>query len=317
MAITISMINFKGGVGKTTLTVALAKCLAITHKKKVLLIDLDKQTNATLSLISEKNNNNLKDNNDDDPQEITYWGKNIRDKNKTLYALFTEPSNFDIYEAIQRDYKLGGVAESLDNGKLHFLSSDFRLLGFSDIDFYKHCESLDINPKEVLKTQLKKIKSQYDYILIDCPPNIDIFVENALNCSNHYLTPIFLDKFSKTGLKYLIEAISKRDHYINHLGIIISKYKSSTNEIEYKNEEDKHKNKLIPSIPQDNILTALKNNEKYRNLIFKTMIKDYKDLGNADNIHHEKETRLFGSATDRINDLVKEILNEINKYHDR
>jgi chromosome partitioning protein len=54
MAKIVSTINLKGSVGKTTMTVALAEFLALEHKKKVLLIDLDPQTNATVSLMDEQ-----------------------------------------------------------------------------------------------------------------------------------------------------------------------------------------------------------------------------------------------------------------------
>ena len=53
MPVTISLINLKGGVGKTTLTVALAEFLTLEHNFKVLVIDLDPQTNATVSLMNE------------------------------------------------------------------------------------------------------------------------------------------------------------------------------------------------------------------------------------------------------------------------
>ena len=82
----ISIINLKGGVGKTTTTVQLAECLASEFSKKVLVIDLDPQTNATIALIGE-----------DKWQEVSKL-------KQTLFHLFSDKlektSNFNIKEAL-------------------------------------------------------------------------------------------------------------------------------------------------------------------------------------------------------------------------
>jgi chromosome partitioning protein len=82
----ISFINLKGGVGKTTLTVNIASILAKVHSKKVLVVDLDPQTNATVSLISQ-----------------TEWEK-VNLRKQTLYHLFNDKinsgSDFDLGKAI-------------------------------------------------------------------------------------------------------------------------------------------------------------------------------------------------------------------------
>ena len=84
----VSLINLKGGVAKTTTTVQLAECLASEYGKKVLVIDLDPQTNATISLIAEEKWEELKDN------------------NLTLYHLFHDKLEhtelFDIEQAFQK-----------------------------------------------------------------------------------------------------------------------------------------------------------------------------------------------------------------------
>jgi chromosome partitioning protein len=54
MPVVTSIINLKGGVGKTTVTIALAHYLAVEHGQRVLIVDLDPQTNATISLINER-----------------------------------------------------------------------------------------------------------------------------------------------------------------------------------------------------------------------------------------------------------------------
>ncbi|HLY32172.1 MAG TPA: ParA family protein, partial [Ktedonobacterales bacterium] len=86
MAVVTSIINLKGGVGKTTLTLALAHYLAGEHSKRVLVIDLDPQTNATIALVTERR-----------------WRE--RDQSgQTLYQLFKDQldgtQNFNTHESI-------------------------------------------------------------------------------------------------------------------------------------------------------------------------------------------------------------------------
>src|SRR5690349_4784611 len=101
MPVVTSFINLKGGVGKTTLTVALAHFLAIEHRKRVLVIDLDPQTNATVCLIPEQE-----------------W-KRLDDAGLTIYQLFVDQvkgsRRFDADAAIVRNVSnVGGGVEGLD-----------------------------------------------------------------------------------------------------------------------------------------------------------------------------------------------------------
>src|SRR5690606_27905035 len=75
MAKVVSLINLKGGVGKTSTTVQLAECLSLEYGKRVLVIDLDPQTNATISLIDEEE-----------------WEK-LDKNNQTLFNLFNDKLN--------------------------------------------------------------------------------------------------------------------------------------------------------------------------------------------------------------------------------
>ena len=95
MPVVTSIINLKGGVGKTTITLALAHFLAIEHQKRVLVIDLDPQTNATVSLIPELE-----------------W-KARDESGRTLFQLFADlvkgSKRFHADEAIVRDVSnIGG-----------------------------------------------------------------------------------------------------------------------------------------------------------------------------------------------------------------
>src|SRR6476646_3085481 len=101
MAYVTSIINLKGGVGKTTITVALAHFLALEHGKRVLVVDLDPQTNATVSLIPEME-----------------W-KRRDEAGRTIYQLFVDQvkrtTRFDADESIVRDVSnVGGGVKGLD-----------------------------------------------------------------------------------------------------------------------------------------------------------------------------------------------------------
>ena len=84
----ISVINLKGGVAKTTTTVQLAECLTSEYSKRILVVDLDPQTNATISLISEEK-----------------W-ENLDSAGQTLYQLFNDKLEktkvFDLSKALQK-----------------------------------------------------------------------------------------------------------------------------------------------------------------------------------------------------------------------
>ncbi len=112
MAKIVSIINLKGGVAKTTTTVQLAECLASEFGKKVLVIDLDPQTNATISLIGEDK-----------------W-EAIDNQGQTLFHLFNDKlrntSTFNIRKALQR-----GVS-NLELNSLSLLASSIRFIDIQD-----------------------------------------------------------------------------------------------------------------------------------------------------------------------------------------
>ncbi|MGB9470344.1 MAG: AAA family ATPase, partial [Candidatus Acidiferrum sp.] len=147
----------KGGVGKTTTAVATAEILAHEHRKQVLLIDLDPQTNATVTLIKE-----------DDWQ--------TRDENgQTIAQLFIDKLNpneaprFDIEQAIARRVSglNGGIA------RLDLLPSSIRLIDVQDsIPLIALRGNFMTNPLDILKSAIQPIIDRYDYIIIDCPPSL-------------------------------------------------------------------------------------------------------------------------------------------------
>lgn len=205
---TISFINMKGGVGKTTSVVEIATLLATEHSKSVLVIDLDPQTNATLSFIS-----------------LSQWEK-IKDKGTIADVLgmnrgmTSRNDDFDINRAILSD--VGGITN------LDLIPSHLELT-FLDLDLGSASAR-----EYILQGQLKNAKKKYDFVLIDCPPNLTLAPQNALVVSNYIIVPVVPEVFASIGLPLLvnrINALKKRlpNCNVEFLGVVFTKVKRGTN----------------------------------------------------------------------------------------
>jgi chromosome partitioning protein len=215
MPVVTSFINLKGGVGKTTLTVALAHFLAIEHRKRVLVIDLDPQTNATVCLIPEQE-----------------W-KAQDDAGHTLYQLFVDQVKgtriFDADRAIIRDVSnVGGGVPGLDllPSSLGLIKIQDRVTQLTDFDNYQH------GPIFALRDALADCLPYYDHVLIDCPPSLGIVTLNGLAFSDSYVIPVVPDILSVLGIPPILDRI---EHFaratrrnIRALGIVISKMRTQT-----------------------------------------------------------------------------------------
>ena len=173
----------KGGVGKTTSVVELGTILATEHEKKVLIIDIDPQTNSTFSLIG-----------------LDEWGKikdtatiaDVLGMNKGLSSRDTE---YDIKDAI-----IENVCE-IEN--LDLIPSHIELT-FLDIDL-----SSEPGRENILSRQIEKLTTNYDFVLIDCPPNLTIAPQNALVVSDHIIVPVSPEFYAAIGLPLLINRVNQ------------------------------------------------------------------------------------------------------------
>ncbi|EGQ7784190.1 AAA family ATPase [Vibrio parahaemolyticus] len=206
----VSFINLKGGVGKTTTAVNIAAALA-EDGERVLVIDLDPQTNATVSLISQNE-----------------W-QDCHDNGQTLYHLFNDMledlSEFNIDEAVY--FNAGGI-EGLD-----LLPSSMFLVDIQDsipdMDNKAYVSHVD-----VLGNAIEDIKDDYDYIIIDCPPNLGAITLNGINISDCYVVPTVPDILSKIGISLILNRIDsfkrrKRSCNIELAGVIFTKVDYRTN----------------------------------------------------------------------------------------
>ncbi|HWK23069.1 MAG TPA: ParA family protein [Ureibacillus sp.] len=215
MAIVIPTINLKGGVAKTTTTVGLAEVLTSEFKKKVLLIDLDPQTNATVMLIGDQR-----------------W-KELNKQGYTLATLFEEALDPDDTKFLLEKTLQKNVSNISSVKNLDLLPSSLDLINVQEVlakmptgPFYSD------NPIEILKNALRPIKYNYDYILIDCPPNMGIITLNGLRIANGYIIPTIPDILSTYGIPYVVDRIDEfsknMEIKIEALGIVVTKYKENS-----------------------------------------------------------------------------------------
>lgn len=208
----ISFINLKGGVAKTTTSVGVAEVLAKDHRKHVLFIDLDPQTNATLNLIGED-----------------AWNERNAD-GRTLAQLFKDklrpeaPPLFDIDQAIVR-----GVSK-LDGGipRLDLLPSSIEFIDVQEkLPFVAMQGNYENNPQDILRRALSPVIDRYDFVIIDCPPSLGIVTKNGLRFSTHYVIPTIPDIVSTWGIFQIVSNIATFAESINRvikpLGIVATK----------------------------------------------------------------------------------------------
>ena len=188
----ISFVNLKGGVGKTAVTVNLAFALAEWHQKKVLVVDIDPQFNATQHLLDEEtivenlsNSKTVKDILDPTPPAIQ-----VAKKTKQIKI---DPADF-LWEI--------GVH---GKGSIDLIPS------LLDLSFVSR------NPAQKegrLEVFLRQIEGDYDVILIDCPPTISVLTMAAFNASRYFVVPVTPDYFAPIGIPLIEEEVA---YYLDNM----------------------------------------------------------------------------------------------------
>jgi chromosome partitioning protein len=203
---TISIINFKGGVGKTTVTANIASELAF-RGKKVLVIDLDPQTNLTFSFLDVLDWEKY----DKDKKTIKHWYDDYldNDKDTSLSSLIITPIK------ISNQLKDFGSKGKLDiiSSHLELINVDLELATRLGGNTERTIRSSFLRLLTRLKNGIKELNGKYDIIIIDCPPNFNIVTQNAIIASDLYLVPAKADYLSTLGIDQLygqIEALTEK-----------------------------------------------------------------------------------------------------------
>ena len=179
----IAIVNQKGGVGKTTTSINLSASLGILGKK-VLMIDLDPQGNSTTGV-----------------------GLDKRGINNSIYEVLTMKASID--NAI---VKTRSVNLSIIPAYLNLAGVEMELIELER----KYTDSnLKFNRVTRLKDELSKVKDNYDYILIDCPPSLGILTTNALAAADSVLIPVQCEYYALEGIMQLINTIMLAQRKVN------------------------------------------------------------------------------------------------------
>jgi chromosome partitioning protein len=190
----VSIMNNKGGVGKTTITANLAAYIA-SKGRRVLIMDVDPQTNLTFSFI-----------------KTLEWEKRYA-KSKTLKDFFRP-----ILEGNKNTVSLDSLIIPLDveSVRIDIISSHLDLIDI-DTDLAANLGGANltqlannyITAHNYLRDNIATLKEKYDFILIDCAPNFNIVTKNALATSDHYLAPSKMDFLSTFGVMQLTRNVDK------------------------------------------------------------------------------------------------------------
>ena len=175
----ISLVNQKGGVGKTTTSINLAASLALLGKK-ILLIDLDPQGNATTGV-----------------------GINKGDINKSVYDLLRGTATTEEV-VLKTDFK-----------NLWIIPATIQLAGI-DIELIEKSKVTPGFKKAFqLKEHMEGIKDNYDYVIIDCPPSLGMITTNALTASDSVIIPVQCEFFELEGITQLLNTIMLTQKNLN------------------------------------------------------------------------------------------------------
>ncbi|MCR4887655.1 MAG: AAA family ATPase [Ruminococcus sp.] len=190
--ITISLLNRKGGAGKTTASVNLAAIFAEMKNKKVLLVDFDPQANAT-----------------------TYLDK------------FISKDEVSVYDVLCEDLDINKAIIDTDIANLKLIPSNVNL---DKADTY--LTTLQMAKEYILKNKLSKIADEYDYVIIDCPPARNNLTTNALTASDYTVLPCEATEYGIDSIFAMNEFISNIQQYVNSnlkvAGILFTKKENTT-----------------------------------------------------------------------------------------
>jgi len=299
MARKISFINFKGGVAKTTLAVNFAASLA-KREAKVLLVDLDPQSNASLWLLGPKR-----------------FISRLNESHKTVYQLFLDRIPHVSGGHLKFRFNDAVVKAVAQKGN-YCITPHLDLLPntFGAIDLEHHLSASQALKHNILKMQLENLESEYDYIVFDCAPNLYLTTMNALLFSDYYIIPVYPDYFARAGLTILTKQIKKvLDRYHGYigdipklLGVVITRIKSgATLDIGRRTDLETGLKDLI----KDKVVSP-------DAVVFKTYFNDTVEVARSieafvPSIYHKTSYSPMSSYIERMDKFTDDVLDKIKR----
>lgn len=269
----------KGGVGKTTLSTNVAYCLATHVSKKVLLIDIDPQFNATQCFFSS-----------DD------YVQYLQDKKSTIIDLFADN--------IVKVSTVAGAQEpatkTYDQVSPHKVKDNLYILP-GNLNLYQIEVSAGSGKENRLKKYLEEMERihHFDYVVIDTPPTPSVWMTSALIASNYYVIPIKPDPISFTGMSLLQNIIKQKksdfDLDLSCIGIVLTMTKHNT-------------------IVYNKCLETINGNESHKRLLISQDIPDRTDIPKYQ--MSQQFILDLGNPQLKLNltSIVNEIISRIDNY---
>ena len=208
MATVLAFINYKGGVAKTTSAYHIGCWLAGPREKRVLLIDIDPQTNLTFLCAS-----------------VEDWQKRKKNPGTILhmYKRYVDRKPIDAKRYVWREPIR--LRDKRRHPRVHLIPCDIDLIG-EDIatggivgvhpsmaKLKEQAESV-LRDRQFLCRVVEEVGSDYDYIIIDCPPNLYLMTQNALLASDYYIVTAIPDHLSTIGLNTLHRKVGEMDEML-------------------------------------------------------------------------------------------------------
>ena len=215
---TVATINFKGGVGKTTVTWCLGDILSTFCDSRVLLLDLDAQMSLTQAIALDADGGSS--------GKFDRWYRRSIDNRRTIFSVLNRHFSDDLTKFHP------------DNGFVYRLKENYHFVPSTEQLYWLELENPDPGKgKFFVKNLLGRIANSgslpnYDYVLFDCPPSFTILSYSVLTCCDLVLIPFNPDFFAASGIGLLIAGLRHRiqPHPLPSLGVFANRARTYAQE---------------------------------------------------------------------------------------